>query len=106
VLGAVGLGLLFGKQREPSPQALDQQSEEPADASIEVAEAAAPSAELERLADLHARGILTDDEFQQAKQRVLGEWERPQGPPVYSRTGGRIAAFSPGVAPKAGDSFG
>ena len=31
----------------------------------------APSAELERLGDLHARGILTDDEFQQAKRRVL-----------------------------------
>ena len=29
------------------------------------------SAELERLADLHARGVLTDEEFQQAKQRVL-----------------------------------
>ena len=30
-----------------------------------------PSAELERLADLHARGVLTDEEFQQAKQQVL-----------------------------------
>ena len=29
------------------------------------------SAELERIADLHARGVLTDEEFQQAKQRVL-----------------------------------
>ncbi|QDT52976.1 PspC domain protein [Caulifigura coniformis] len=27
--------------------------------------------ELERLADLHARGLLTADEFQQAKQAVL-----------------------------------
>jgi len=27
--------------------------------------------ELERLADLHARGVLTADEFQQAKQTVL-----------------------------------
>jgi hypothetical protein len=34
-------------------------------------EAGTPSAELERLADLHARGVLTDDEFQQAKRRVL-----------------------------------
>lgn len=31
----------------------------------------APSAELERLADLHTRGVLTDEEFQRAKQRVL-----------------------------------
>jgi hypothetical protein len=31
----------------------------------------APSAELERLGELHARGILTDEEFRQAKQRVL-----------------------------------
>ena len=30
-----------------------------------------PSAELERLADLHARGVLNDEEFQQAKQQVL-----------------------------------
>lgn len=29
------------------------------------------SAEFERLADLHARGVLTDEEFQQAKQQVL-----------------------------------
>jgi hypothetical protein len=30
-----------------------------------------PSAELERLAALHERGVLSDEEFQQAKQRVL-----------------------------------
>ena len=30
------------------------------------------TSELERLADLHARGSLTDEEFQQAKARVLG----------------------------------
>ena len=29
------------------------------------------SAELERLAELHARGVLSDEEFQQAKQQVL-----------------------------------
>lgn len=29
-------------------------------------------AELEKLAGLHARGVLTDDEFQQAKKKVLG----------------------------------
>jgi hypothetical protein len=32
---------------------------------------ASTSGELERLADLHARGVLSDEEFQQAKQRVL-----------------------------------
>ncbi|HEU4702312.1 MAG TPA: SHOCT domain-containing protein, partial [Conexibacter sp.] len=36
-----------------------------------VAQPPAPSAELERLGELHARGILTDEEFQQAKRRVL-----------------------------------
>jgi hypothetical protein len=34
-------------------------------------ESPATAAEIERLADLHARGILSDDEFQQAKQNVL-----------------------------------
>jgi hypothetical protein len=31
-----------------------------------------PVEQLERLADLHARGVLTDDEFAAAKQRLLG----------------------------------
>ena len=34
-------------------------------------DAPALAAEIERLADLHERGVLTDDEFQEAKQRVL-----------------------------------
>jgi hypothetical protein len=34
-------------------------------------DALALAAEIERLADLHERGVLTDDEFQEAKQRVL-----------------------------------
>lgn len=35
------------------------------------ADSHALATEIERLADLHARGVLSDDEFQQAKQRVL-----------------------------------
>jgi hypothetical protein len=36
--------------------------------------ASAPSAttELERLADLRARGVLTEEEFQAQKRRILG----------------------------------
>jgi hypothetical protein len=39
--------------------------------SVADREAPGPSAELERLADLHARGVLSDEEFQQAKKQVL-----------------------------------
>lgn len=46
----------------PTPE---RPSESPA------ADSPALAGELERLADLHARGVLTDEEFQQAKQRVL-----------------------------------
>ena len=36
------------------------------------ARAAGPTAELERLAQLHQSGALTDDEFTAAKARLLG----------------------------------
>ena len=39
----------------------------------------ADSDELERLGDLHSRGILSDDEFSRAKARVLGGSAPPQG---------------------------
>jgi hypothetical protein len=44
------------------PLQIEQQATSPATTT---------SAELERLAELHARGVLNDEEFQQAKQQVL-----------------------------------
>ena len=40
--------------------------------------------ELNKLADLHARGVLSDDEFAKAKARVLGG----QTPPGYGSAAG------------------
>lgn len=37
------------------------------------------SEELQRLADLHQRGVLSDDEFARAKARVLGQQDRDDG---------------------------
>ena len=51
-----------------SPAPVDETKHSP---EIPSAESPALAAEIERLADLHARGILTDNEFQEAKQRVL-----------------------------------
>ncbi|MCU0269558.1 MAG: SHOCT domain-containing protein [Acidimicrobiales bacterium] len=48
------------------------------------------SAELTRLAELHARGQLTDDEFAAAKARLLGgQGQGPQGAP------GQPVGFAP-----------
>ena len=55
-----------------SDAALDPQPEGAADTTADATRSDSPSAELERLAGLHARGVLTDEEFQQAKQNVLG----------------------------------
>jgi len=56
--------------------AANQSSEAPADEYQEEAEAVPPPAdpadELEHLAQLHASGALSDDEFAQAKAKVLG----------------------------------
>ncbi|MFL5826267.1 MAG: SHOCT domain-containing protein [Thermoleophilaceae bacterium] len=55
----------------------DQQDQEQAQAAAPPPQAAPPSsgdpvAELERLADLHSSGALTDAEFASAKSRLLG----------------------------------
>jgi hypothetical protein len=36
-------------------------------------------AELQKLADLHARGVLTDAEFASAKAKLIGNRARPLG---------------------------
>ena len=42
--------------------------------------------ELERLAELHQRGVLSDDEFARAKARVMGE-TLPQRSKMYRSPG-------------------
>jgi len=64
-----------------------------------------PVAELVQLAELHAQGALTDDEFAAAKARMLGtagqssqEIERRTvvNPPVAKRGGGKIRGYGSG----------
>ena len=74
VPGIIGLIALLGNQSAPGMQvapAPEPTAAEPP--AIAVTEQAAPSTadELERLADLHARGVLSEEEFQTAKQRLL-----------------------------------
>ena len=60
-------------------EAVSASPEQPAAAVVDATSVEAtvtpspPSVELDRLADLHARGVLTDDEFTQAKARALRE---------------------------------
>jgi hypothetical protein len=73
---AAGLAYQAGKNRGRD-QAADEYEEEPAPSyappppSPPVADSS-PAEELERLAKLHEQGILTDDEFAQAKAKTLG----------------------------------
>jgi hypothetical protein len=76
--GAAAAGLAYhaGKHRGRD-QAAEEYEEEPAPSyappppSPPVADSS-PAEELERLAELHEQGILTDEEFAQAKAKTLG----------------------------------
>jgi hypothetical protein len=76
--GAASAGLAYhaGKHRGQD-QAAEEYEEEPAPRyappppSPPVADSS-PAEELERLAKLHEQGILTDEEFAQAKAKTLG----------------------------------
>ena len=76
--GAAAAGLAYhaGKHRGQD-QAEEEYEEEPAPSyappppSPPVADRS-PADELQRLAELHDQGILTDEEFAQAKAKVLG----------------------------------
>jgi hypothetical protein len=73
---AAGLAYQAGKHRGQD-QAGEEYEDEPAPAyappppSPPVADSG-PAEELERLAKLHEQGILTDEEFAQAKAKTLG----------------------------------
>lgn len=49
------------------------------------------SQELERLADLHQRGVLSDEEFARAKARVLNGEPAPQPQAAYTHAPGAAA---------------
>ena len=83
---AGGLAYEAGKNRAPQEEEYApepaQQEVPPAPPAPAPAAAAAPAAnpeldELERLAELHKSGALTDDEFTAAKARVLGTGDAP-----------------------------
>jgi hypothetical protein len=59
---------------EQAQQAYDatQAPPAPAPAPAPAAPSADPTAELERLAQLHTQGVLSDEEFAAAKAKVLG----------------------------------
>jgi hypothetical protein len=73
---AAGLAYQAGKHRGQD-QAAEEYEDEPAPPyappppSAPVADSS-PADELERLAKLHEQGILTDEEFAQAKAKTLG----------------------------------
>ncbi|UXH77861.1 PspC domain-containing protein [Roseateles amylovorans] len=52
------------------------------------------SEELQRLAELHQRGLLSDDEFMRAKARVLGGAQGAQGAGTSSASGGTTSGAS------------
>ena len=54
----IGLSKLFEDQKQQA-------------ASIPISQSSSLITELERLANLHAKGMLTDDEFQSAKKKLL-----------------------------------
>jgi hypothetical protein len=77
--GAATAGVAYhaGKKHAEQEQYNEQASQAPPPpAPAAPAPAAAPSndptAELERLGQLHAQGVLSDDEFTAAKAKVLG----------------------------------
>ena len=83
VVGAAGgAAMVHHARRRADDQAYDQapaddqQAQAPADDGQDQAQYAPPPAdpadEIEHLAQLHASGVLTDDEFAAAKAKILG----------------------------------
>jgi multidrug resistance efflux pump len=60
-----------GSNEVEQPQAYDQARAEEHEAAS-APPAAGPADEIERLAKLHASGVLTDEEFAAAKAKVIG----------------------------------
>jgi hypothetical protein len=66
----------YGEDQEPAEDQAPAEEEAPAEEYQEQAQYAPPAAdpadELEHLAQLHASGALTDEEFTAAKAKILG----------------------------------
>ena len=76
VAGAVGGAAIAHHRRTTAGEQQQAYDEAPADDGQDQAQYAPPAAdpadEIEHLAQLHASGVLTDDEFAAAKAKVLG----------------------------------
>jgi hypothetical protein len=85
--------------RRPKPQAARRPKPQAARASTVapiVGAGNGTTTELERLADLHVRGALTDDEFAAAKAKILGTsltpHESDRGPATFQAIEANVAA--------------
>ncbi len=70
-------GMRAGERRAEQAQQQQQAAAQQQQAAAPQQQAAAPAsddttAELQKYADLHAKGILTDEEFAAAKKKLLG----------------------------------
>jgi len=62
----------YAAQAAPQYQQAPPPAPAPAPAAAPAADEPDPVAEIERLGQLHAKGLLTDDEFTAAKKKALG----------------------------------
>jgi putative oligomerization/nucleic acid binding protein len=65
-------GVQYAPGAQAHPNVGSTESHAPERASVGGGAATNPTSEIEQLAALHARGALTDEEFQAAKARLLG----------------------------------
>ena len=69
-------GMKMGQQQAQQQAAVEQAKQQGAAEAQAAAPAPAPAkdvtAELQKLADLHKSGVLTDEEFTAAKKKLLG----------------------------------
>jgi hypothetical protein len=84
------------KVTQPKPQARRRAKPRAARTSTVVASGDGTTNELERLADLHVRGALTDEEFAAAKGKILGTSVTPdgsdRGPATFQAVEANVAA--------------
>jgi hypothetical protein len=72
-VGVVGAVAVFGNQDAPGmrPEVLPETARRSAQSEPEPSPVMTALGDIEHLAELHRRGVLTDDEFRMAKQRTL-----------------------------------
>lgn len=72
VAGTAGAVRHHQEQKYAAQDAQQYAAQEPAAAAEPAASAADPMAEIQKLAELHTAGVLTDEEFAAAKAKALG----------------------------------